>query len=157
MLNSGGESVSGHVYGEDSGSVSGSVSNSPLEVMGKSPLGHFDTVCSPQSDSSSVTTSFSDPGHLVIKTEKLGYEDDIITPLSEETRSNINHITSTYSSVFDAPYGAEQTKRLKSSVRSADDLFNMTDVFIKRLIKFSKSIPEFRDLKQEDQISLLKV
>lgn len=36
------------------------------------------------------------------------------------------------------------------------DVINMTDIAIRRLIKMSKRIVEFRNLLQEDQIALLK-
>ncbi|ESO91090.1 hypothetical protein LOTGIDRAFT_122526, partial [Lottia gigantea] len=35
-------------------------------------------------------------------------------------------------------------------------LFNLTDAFIRRLIKFGKVLPEFKELSQEDQIHILK-
>ena len=63
----------------------------------------------------------------------------------------------TYTNIFDAPYQDVQAMRLETQPKSANDLFNKTDVFIRRLIKFAKLLPEFKSLPQEDQIHLLKV
>ena len=63
----------------------------------------------------------------------------------------------TYNEIFEATYSVEQTKNLQENPSTSSDLFNMTDIFIRRLIKFAKCIPEFKELKQEDQINLLKV
>ncbi|XP_074644793.1 vitamin D3 receptor-like isoform X2 [Tubulanus polymorphus] len=54
----------------------------------------------------------------------------------------------------DAPYTERDTQ--KFSPNSASDMFNMADTFIRRFIKFCKSLPEFSALSQTDQIALLK-
>ena len=63
----------------------------------------------------------------------------------------------TYNEIFEATYSADQIKNLQQNPATSSELFNMTDIFIRRLIKFAKCIPEFKELKQEDQINLLKV
>lgn len=84
-------------------------------------------------------------------------DDDYPRPLSEDIRQEIQHLEEQYASVFDQPYNETQYKKLTESPRSANDLFNLTDIFIRRLIKFAKHVPEFKQLQQEDQIHLLKV
>ena len=63
----------------------------------------------------------------------------------------------TYNEIFEATYSLDQINKMKEKPGTSNDLFNMTDMFIRRLIKFSKFIPEFKTLSQEDQINLLKV
>ena len=84
-------------------------------------------------------------------------EDDFLRPLSEEIANNIANLEREYKAVFDVGYSEEQAKKFTEKPHNANELFNMTDIFIRRLIKFAKHIPEFRALKQEDQIYLLKV
>lgn len=83
-------------------------------------------------------------------------DDDYIVPLCDEYRKEIENLEFQYAQVFDSGYTEEQVQKLTGDPRSPDELFNMTDIFIRRLIKFSKHIPEFRSLPQEDQIHLLK-
>ncbi|XP_048747470.2 nuclear hormone receptor HR96-like isoform X4 [Ostrea edulis] len=83
-------------------------------------------------------------------------DDDYPRPLSEEYRKEIQNLEEQYAVVFDQPYNESQFKKLTESPRSANDLFNLTDIFIRRLIKFAKHVPEFKQLQQEDQIHLLK-
>ncbi|KAK3584336.1 hypothetical protein CHS0354_017506 [Potamilus streckersoni] len=83
-------------------------------------------------------------------------EDDFPQPLSEEIQKEIEQLEKEYDAVFSQGYSKEQSSKLTDNPRSANELFNMTDIFIRRLIKFSKHIPEFRQLKQDDQIHLLK-
>nr|XP_022338256.1 nuclear hormone receptor HR96-like isoform X1 [Crassostrea virginica] len=83
-------------------------------------------------------------------------DDDYPRPLSEEIRLEIQNLEEQYATVFDQPYNETQYKKLTESPRSANDLFNLTDIFIRRLIKFAKHVPEFKQLQQEDQIHLLK-
>ena len=82
--------------------------------------------------------------------------DEPIT-LNEEIEKEIENLEKQYQAVFDTPYNEEQIEKLKNAPKSPNDLFNMTDMFVRRLIKFSKHIPEFKNLIQEDQIHLLKV
>lgn len=89
--------------------------------------------------------------------QKSDYEDeDYIVPLCDEYRKEIDNLEIQYAQVFDSGYTEEQVQKLTGDPRSPDELFNMTDIFIRRLIKFAKHIPEFRSLPQEDQIHLLK-
>ncbi|KAL4231392.1 hypothetical protein ACF0H5_008971 [Mactra antiquata] len=83
-------------------------------------------------------------------------EEDTYIPLTDEMEKNIANLEKEYKQVFDSGYSEHQAKQLVEKPHSANDLFNMTDIFIRRLIKFAKHIPEFKALKQEDQISLLK-
>ncbi|XP_076104424.1 vitamin D3 receptor-like isoform X2 [Mytilus galloprovincialis] len=83
-------------------------------------------------------------------------DEDYIVPLNEEYRKEIENLETQYKIVFDSGYTEEQVQKLTGDPRSPDELFNMTDIFIRRLIKFAKHIPEFRALPQEDQIHLLK-
>ena len=83
--------------------------------------------------------------------------DDFSRPLLEEVANNIANLEREYMAVFDVGYSEEQAKKFTEKPHNANELFNMTDIFIRRLIKFAKHIPEFRALKQEDQIHLLKV
>lgn len=84
-------------------------------------------------------------------------DDDYPRTLPEEYRMEIQNLEEQYAAVFDQPYNETQYKKLTESPRSANDLFNLTDIFIRRLIKFAKHVPEFKQLQQEDQIHLLKV
>lgn len=88
----------------------------------------------------------------IIKQEK-----DTSIPLTTEIEKAIANLEKDYKQVFDSGYSEHQAKRMVEKPHSANDLFNMTDIFIRRLIKFAKNIPEFKALKQEDQIFLLKV
>lgn len=84
-------------------------------------------------------------------------EGDFPIPLPEVIADNIANLEKEYNTVFDVGYSEEQAKKFTEKPHNANELFNMTDIFIRRLIKFAKHIPEFRALKQEDQIYLLKV
>lgn len=84
-------------------------------------------------------------------------EDDYPRPLSDELAKEIQLMEKEYRLVFDSGYSEDQARKLVDKPHSANDLFNMTDIFIRRLIKFAKHIVEFKSLKQEDQIYLLKV
>ena len=106
---------------------------------------------SDDTDVSSVFTT-SPP---IVKLEK--DEDDFLRPLAEDIAANICTLEREYNEIFDIGYSEEQAKRFTEKPHNANELFNMTDIFIRRLIKFAKHIPEFRQLKQEDQIFLLKV
>ncbi|XP_062611264.1 nuclear hormone receptor HR96-like isoform X1 [Saccostrea cucullata] len=83
-------------------------------------------------------------------------DDDYPRPLPEDIRKEIQNLEEQYAAVFDQPYNETQFRKLTESPRSANDLFNLTDIFIRRLIKFAKHVPEFKQLQQEDQIHLLK-
>ena len=106
---------------------------------------------SDDTDVSSVFTT-SPP---IIKLEK--DEDDFPRPLPEDIAANICNLEKEYTEIFDSGYSEEQAKKFTEKPHNANELFNMTDIFIRRLIKFAKHIPEFRQLKQDDQIHLLKV
>ncbi|XP_045189324.1 nuclear hormone receptor HR96-like isoform X3 [Mercenaria mercenaria] len=103
------------------------------------------------SNMSSPLANFT-PEH--IKMEK--NEEDFSRPLSPELEAEIQNLEKEYASVFDSGYSEDQAKKMVEKPHNANDLFNMTDIFIRRLIKFAKHIPEFKNLKQEDQIYLLK-
>ena len=107
---------------------------------------------SDDTDTSSVFANASPP---FIKMEK--DEDDFPRPLTEEISNNIANLEKEYKSIFDVGYSEEQARKFTEKPHNANELFNMTDIFIRRLIKFAKHIPEFQQLKQEDQILLLKV
>ncbi|CAH1782767.1 unnamed protein product [Owenia fusiformis] len=76
--------------------------------------------------------------------------------LLPEENARLDTLVKGYYSVFDLPYKEQETKNFKPMPSSSTEMFNMTDVFIRRLIKFAKAIPEFKMLDQEDQITLLK-
>ena len=84
-------------------------------------------------------------------------EDNYTIPLRQDIQENLAMMQKTYNEIFEATYSADQMKNLQQNPATSNDLFNMTDIFIRRLIKFAKCIPEFKELKQEDQINLLKV
>ncbi|XP_070212796.1 vitamin D3 receptor-like [Littorina saxatilis] len=96
------------------------------------------------------------PDSLQIKEEPLEEDLSISIPLQEDIRENLEMMRTTYNDIFEATYSTEQSRKLQENPGSSNDLFNMTDIFIRRLIKFAKCIPEFKGLKQEDQIHLLK-
>ncbi|XP_025095322.1 nuclear hormone receptor HR96-like isoform X3 [Pomacea canaliculata] len=84
-------------------------------------------------------------------------EENYTIPLRDDIRENLTQMQKTYDEIFEATYSPEQVGTvIKENPSSSTDLFNMTDIFIRRLIKFAKCIPEFKSLKQEDQIHLLK-
>lgn len=91
----------------------------------------------------------------MVKTEH--NEDEYPRPLPEHLATEIQLLEKEYKLVFDSGYSEDQAKKMVEKPHSANDLFNMTDIFIRRLIKFAKHIVEFKTLKQEDQICLLKV
>ena len=91
----------------------------------------------------------------LVKTEH--NEEEYPRPLSEDLAKEIQIIEKDYKAVFDSGYSEDQAKKMVEKPHSANDLFNMTDIFIRRLIKFAKNIIEFKTLRQEDQIGLLKV
>ncbi|KAJ8307684.1 hypothetical protein KUTeg_014765, partial [Tegillarca granosa] len=98
--------------------------------------------------------SLTPPHH--VKDESMEDEEDYPRPLSDEVHKEIENLKYQYAAVFDQPYTEDQVAKLTENPRSSNDLFNMTDIFIRRLIKFAKHIPEFKQLIQEDQIHLLK-
>ncbi|KAK3095366.1 hypothetical protein FSP39_013806 [Pinctada imbricata] len=83
-------------------------------------------------------------------------EDDFPRPLREDYRLEIENLEHQYAAVFDVPYNEDQFTKLANNPRTPNELFNLTDIFIRRLIKFAKHVPEFKNLQQEDQIHLLK-
>ncbi|XP_033757190.1 nuclear hormone receptor HR96-like [Pecten maximus] len=83
-------------------------------------------------------------------------EDNNPIPLDEQIQKEIENLEYQYKLVFDTPYSDDQIDKLTTSPKSPNDLFNMTDLFVRRLIRFAKHIPEFKTLAQEDQIHLLK-
>ena len=131
------------------------------------------TVTQPQGNSSDgeVTTSYmsdstdnslSSPGNQIvnISTNNVKVEpspDSLPRPMPPEVEDGIKALEIEYQGVFDSGYSELQAKKMVERPHTANELFNMTDIFIRRLIKFAKHIPEFKCLKQEDQIYLLKV
>ncbi|KAL8609851.1 hypothetical protein ACOMHN_020686 [Nucella lapillus] len=83
-------------------------------------------------------------------------EENYSIPLRRDIEENLHMMQKTYNEIFEASYTPDQCRNLREKAASSSDLFNMTDIFIRRLIKFAKCIPEFKALKQEDQIHLLK-
>ncbi|XP_052227193.1 nuclear hormone receptor HR96-like isoform X2 [Dreissena polymorpha] len=104
--------------------------------------------------SSPLTSSYLTLSPSVVKTEL--NEDNYSRPIPPDVALEILQLEKDYNSVFDSGYTDDQSRRFTEKPHNANDLFNMTDIFIRRLIKFAKHIPEFKALKQEDQIHLLK-
>lgn len=71
-------------------------------------------------------------------------DDDYSRILFEEYRMEIQNLEEQYAAVFDQSYNETQYKKLIESFRSVNDLFNLTDIFIRRLIKFVKYVLEFK-------------
>lgn len=90
------------------------------------------------------------------KQEEPSEDDNYSIPLRGDICENLTMIQKTYDEIFEASYTEEQARAFQANPKSFNELFNMTDVFIRRLIKFAKCIPEFKGLQQEDQIHLLK-
>ncbi|XP_041368868.1 nuclear hormone receptor HR96-like [Gigantopelta aegis] len=111
---------------------------------------HSDDHSSP----SSSNLSSSSPKLVFAKTEQP--DEQYPCPMSDEMRANIENMTEVYSTIFDAPYTNTQVSKLTTEDKTTTELFNLTDIFIRRLIRWSKLLPEFKVLSQEDQISLLK-
>ena len=113
------------------------------------------TYFSDSTDTSNLSSSLTNFAQDMIKTERS--EEDFTRPLNQELEVEIRNLEKEYAAVFDSGYSEDQAKKFVEKPHNANDLFNMTDIFIRRLIKFAKHIPEFKSLKQEDQIYLLKV
>ncbi|GFO44646.1 hormone receptor 96 [Plakobranchus ocellatus] len=110
--------------------------------------------CHNLSGSSSVQTEpFS---KNPVKSEPLYDNDEYSVPLSPYIKDMLSQLHTLYSDIFDAPYAPDQLPKFSNNPRSANELFNMTDIFIRRLIRFAKNLPEFKNLTQADQIQLLK-
>lgn len=92
-----------------------------------------------------------------IKYEMIDDYDNYVIPLDPGIRNCLQELSKTYDEIFEAAYTQDQISKLTSKPKTANQLFNMTDVFIRRLIRFAKHIPEFKSLSQADQIHLLKV
>ncbi|GFR93494.1 vitamin D3 receptor B [Elysia marginata] len=93
---------------------------------------------------------------LEVKSEPLTGNEEYSVPLSPYIKDMLSQLQTVYSDIFEAPYAPEQVPKFTDTPKSADDVFNMTDIFIRRLIKFAKNLPEFKNLDQSDQICLLK-
>ncbi|RUS89585.1 hypothetical protein EGW08_002603, partial [Elysia chlorotica] len=110
-----------------------------------------------QSLNKSITAS---PEHLaqspVVKSEPLTGTEEYAVPLSPYIKDMLNQLHSVYTEIFEAAYALDYVPKLTDNPKTADELFNMTDIFIRRLIKFAKTLPEFKNLEQSDQIQLLK-
>ena len=92
-----------------------------------------------------------------IKAEPLTGNEEYSIPLSPYIKDKLNQLHTVYNEIFEAPYAPEQVPKFTDSPKTADEVFNMTDIFIRRLIRFAKNLPEFKNLAQSDQIQLLKV
>ncbi|BFZ01397.1 hypothetical protein BsWGS_04436 [Bradybaena similaris] len=111
-----------------------------------------------------VVTPLHDPvgssddlaGCSLVKAEAMEDSEDYVIPLNPLIKANLQELARTYDEIFEAAYTHDQTSRLTEQPKTANQLFNMTDVFIRRLIRFAKHIPEFKALSQSDQIQLLK-
>ncbi|XP_076439485.1 vitamin D3 receptor-like isoform X2 [Babylonia areolata] len=127
------------------------------EQESPSSSGEISTTTSAAGDSPppSAPQPHASPTDHQIK-EEPAEEENYSIPLRRDIRENLLMMQKTYDDIFEATYSVEQSKNLKANPDSSSDLFNMTDIFIRRLIKFAKCIPEFKALKQEDQIHLLK-
>nr|KAG5704067.1 hypothetical protein BaRGS_017571 [Batillaria attramentaria] len=91
------------------------------------------------------------------KSKEEPFEDENYSiPLRDDIRESLSIMQRSYDEIFEATYTEEQAKAFQATPHSSSELFNMTDIFIRRLIKFAKGIPEFKGLEQEDQIHLLK-
>ncbi|XP_013392883.1 vitamin D3 receptor [Lingula anatina] len=77
-------------------------------------------------------------------------------PLSQTNLKLLKELEDNYNRVLNSPYSESVASRLTETPSSHGHLYNMADTFIRRLIKFCKTIPYFRSLCQEDQIALLK-
>lgn len=115
----------------------------------------------PRSELSSVQESISSsPEHLTlppeVKSEPLTGFEEYPIPLPTYIKNMLSQMQATYNEIFEAPYNAEHLPKFTDNPKSADEVFNMTDIFIRRLIRFAKSLPEFKNLNQSDQILLLK-
>ncbi|CAG5131151.1 unnamed protein product [Candidula unifasciata] len=95
-------------------------------------------------------------GCSIVKSEAMEDTEDYIIPLSPHIKATLQDLARTYDEIFEAAYTQDQTSKLTEKPKTANQLFNMTDVFIRRLIRFAKHIPEFKALSQSDQIHLLK-
>lgn len=112
---------------------------------------------SDSTDTSNLSSPLDNFAQETIKQEMNISDEDFVRPLTPEIEAEIRNLEKQYAEVFDSGYSEDQAKKMVEKPHSANDLFNMTDIFIRRLIKFAKHIPEFKSLKQEDQIHLLKV
>ncbi|XP_005089191.1 ecdysone receptor isoform X2 [Aplysia californica] len=107
----------------------------------------------PMSNDAQTSASVCD---VVVKTEDLSSAEDLRVPLNPYINERLMSLKKTYDDIFEAAYTQDQAPKLQKKPHSADQLYNMTDVFIRRLIRFAKHIPEFKSLSQADQIHLLK-
>ena len=127
---------------------------------GSSSDGEINSTSYVSDSNSSLSSPQNPPSYLNYSSPPVKQElpDEAYTrPIPPEIATEIQNLEKEYKAVFDSPYPQDQAKKLSEKPHSANDLFNMTDIFIRRLIKFAKHIPEFKILKQEDQIYLLKV
>lgn len=76
-----------------------------------------------------------------------------LTPYMQDCLDNLSKI---YTDIFEEAYKPDQASKL-ANPKSAEQLYNMTEIFIRRLIKFARHLPEFKSLTQQDQIKILKV
>ncbi|XP_059163808.1 nuclear hormone receptor HR96-like isoform X2 [Physella acuta] len=108
-----------------------------------------ETVCSSDelTNSSFVKSEISDP---------VEENEDYSIPLHPQIDSSLKELSKIYDEIFEAAYTPDQVPKLTEKPKTASQLFNMTDIFIRRLIRFAKHIPEFKSLSQTDQIHLLK-
>lgn len=139
-------------------SATSSTTNPSEQQESPSSSGDISTSCSSLGDSPPPTFQGArptSPKTQQVKDEEVEDENYSI-PLRRDIEENLHMMHKTYNEIFEATYTPEQSKNLKESATSSSDLFNMTDIFIRRLIRFAKCIPEFKMLKQEDQIHLLK-
>ena len=92
-----------------------------------------------------------------VKSEPLTGNEEYSVPLSPYIKDMLNQLHTVYNEIFEAAYAPEHVPKFTDNPKTADELFNMTDIFIRRLIRFAKNLPEFKNLDQSDQIQLLKV
>ncbi|CAL1526425.1 unnamed protein product [Lymnaea stagnalis] len=92
----------------------------------------------------------------IVKSEISEENEDYKIPLNPHINSNLLELGKVYDEIFEAAYTPDQIPKLTEKPKTANQLFNMTDIFIRRLIRFAKHIPEFKSLSQADQIHLLK-
>lgn len=91
---------------------------------------------------------------LKIKHEKEDEERNNPVPLTPYLKDCLENLSKVYDDIFEEAYKSDQ---IRKNPKSPDQLFNMTEIFIRRLIRFARQIPEFKSLTQHDQIQLLKV
>lgn len=129
--------------------------NPSVSSMSEADSGEISSSSQMMEDSPALGTPLPASPEMHIKDEPFG-EENYSVPLKDDIRECLSTMQKTYDEIFEATYTEEQAKAFQSNPKSATELFNMTDIFIRRLIKFAKCIPEFKNLAQEDQIHLLK-